>query len=240
MAHSPSLGCSGLCNTSSVVMMQHCRDKKNKCVYRILLSEQCYGMNTIYIATHPRLAEDVVKYALDLDLINELKGHRIEYVKQQISIGKSRFDFAGIEKTGKPFLLEVKSVPLAEFEDISSTERKGKNYDTWDTMKKVAYFPDGYRKRKTDVISPRALKHIEELGHISKNSDINTYLCFVIQRSDVEKYVVSNIDPIYKKSVKKAIDNGVKIITLQCHYSVDGICTLINQGILDMSCFDRI
>ena len=28
---------------------------------------------------------------------------------------------------------------------------------------KIAYFPDGYRKNSTDVVSPRALKHIEEL-----------------------------------------------------------------------------
>lgn len=246
MTHSPSLGCSGLCGADSVVMVQPSGNSKSKCTHRILLSEIQLGENKenkekIYVSTHPRLAEDAVKFALQMDLIDKLKGHRVECIKEQISFGNSRFDFAGIGKTGRPFLLEVKCVPLADYEDIDSKEKEKKTYtcEKWDPLKKVAYFPDGYRKNKSDVISPRALKHVQELEAIVKRGDIDTYLCFVIQRSDVSSFVVSCLDPIYRKAVKKAINNGVSIITLQCDYNEEGICTLINQNILDKQCFER-
>jgi DNA-binding sugar fermentation-stimulating protein len=247
IAHSPSLGCCGLCNTDSVVFIQPTHSNTNKCSHRIMLSsiklerENDENCDTIYIATHPRLAEDVVKYALSLDLIDELKGHVQQYTKEQVSFGTSRFDFAGITVSGRPFLLEVKCVPLADYEDIPSRERinkiKKNHYDGWNKYNKVAYFPDGYRKNKTDVVSPRALKHIEELTEIALKGDIDTYMCFVIQRSDVSRFVISCIDPIYRRAVKKAIETGVKMITLQCNYDGDGVCRLINQDILDMSCF---
>lgn len=243
LAHTPSLGCSGLCESGCFVLLQPNSNDAGKCTHRIMLSEmELRGINEkVFISTHPRLAEDVVKYALRLDLINVLKGHHVKCIKEQITFGNSRFDFAGIGSSGRPFLLEVKCVPLAEFEDICASERTKKNYDdtnTWNPYKKVAYFPDGYRKKKTDVISPRALKHVRELEAIAMRGDIDTYLCFVIQRSDVTSFVVSCIDPIYRSAVKRAMKNGVRIITLQCEYSEDGICRLINQNILDESCFD--
>lgn len=256
LVHSPSLGCSGLCFPNSIVMMQPTGNTKSKCTHRILLAEfHCGsggggndgndgndGNEKIYVATHPRLAEDAVKYALRMDLIDELKGHRVECVKEQLQFGNSRFDFAGIGAQGRPFLLEVKCVPLADYEDIDSKERLKRNYNNtavWNPLRKVGYFPDGYRKKKTDVISPRALKHVQELEAIALKGDIDTYLCFVIQRSDVSRFVVSCIDPIYRTAVKRAMDNGVTILTLQCHYDAVGVCTLINQNILDKSCFER-
>jgi len=108
----------------------------------------------------------------------------------------SRFDFMGIDQDNKRFILEVKSVPLCQDE--------------------VAFFPDGYRKKKTDIISPRALKHIQELQQIKEmNPDYRTILCFVVQRSDATSFRISDNDPIYKDAVKEAITKGVEIIVLQ-------------------------
>lgn len=249
MVHSPSLGCGGLCQTNSIVMVQPSVNTKSKCTHRILLSETNVcdddknDKSKIYVATHPRLAEDAVKYSLKMDLIHELKGHRTECVKEQVKFGNSRFDFAGITAQGRPFLVEVKCVPLADYEDIDAKERRKKNYDDkmlWNPYHKVAYFPDGYRKKKTDVISPRALKHIQELEAIAAKGDIDTYLCFVIQRSDVSRFVVSCLDPIYRKAVYKAMNNGVGILTIQCKYDLEGNCTIINQNMLDKQCFKNI
>jgi hypothetical protein len=33
----------------------------------------------------------------------------------------------------------------------------------YDVNSKIGYFPDGYRKKQSETISPRALKHIKEL-----------------------------------------------------------------------------
>ena len=45
---------------------------------------------------------------------------------------------------------------------------------------KIAYFPDGYRKNSTDVVSPRALKHIQELEYIAKNGTVRAILCYTM------------------------------------------------------------
>lgn len=238
LAHSPSLGCSGLCEKGSSVMVQA---TEGKCSFRIMLATVAVDdSHRIYVATHPRLAEDVVYYALRKDLISQVQGHLQANLKQQVSFRISRFDFAGIQRNGRPFLMEVKCVPLADYENIEPKERKKKDYnnDVWDPMQKVAYFPEGYRKKKGDVISPRALKHVEELAVIAQEGDIDTYLCFVIQRSDASSFVISCLDPIYKKAVKNAIEQGVVIITLQCDYNSQGECTLVRQNLLDMTCFD--
>lgn len=43
--------------------------------------------------------------------------------------------------------MEVKNVPLADYEDMFAIERKKANFENIDFNSKVAYFPDGYRKK---------------------------------------------------------------------------------------------
>ena len=64
--------------------------------------------------------------------------------------------------------MEVKNVPLADYEDVTAKERAKMDFSGRDFNSKVAYFPDGYRKKTTDPVSPRALKHIRELTLIKK------------------------------------------------------------------------
>ena len=118
--------------------------------------------------------------------------------------------------------MEVKNVPLADYEDITAKERKNKCYDTWDYDSKVAYFPDGYRKKSTDPVSPRALKHVRELTLIKKESKTRCLLCFVIQRTDVNRFQPSNIDPEYREAVIEAIKAGVEMITLVVQWTKKG------------------
>jgi len=125
----------------------------------------------------------------------------------------SRFDFMGIDQDNKRFILEVKSVPLCQDE--------------------VAFFPDGYRKKKTDIISPRALKHIQELQQIKEmHPDYRTILCFVVQRSDATSFRISDNDPIYKDAVKEAITKGVEIIVLQIIWNHYGQAMFGGNGCL--------
>jgi len=79
-------------------------------------------------------------------------------------------------------------------------------------MKKIAIFPDGYRKKSTDLISPRAYKHLEDLIEIQKSDGYQTYLIYVVQRQDVKYFSPSILDKTYYDKVYDAIDKGVKII----------------------------
>ena len=118
--------------------------------------------------------------------------------------------------------MEVKNVPLADYEDICSKDRKNKCYDDRPYDSKVAYFPDGYRKKSTEPVSPRALKHIRELTLIKKESITRCIMCYVIQRDDVNRFQPSIIDPEYRQAVKEAIEAGVEIITLVIKWTRDG------------------
>lgn len=184
----------------------------------------------IYVGTHPRLAETLVKQALETNKISCLQN--LQTIQREKKYLNSRFDFVGKTNRETNFILEVKSVPLSDYEDISSKERKDKNYDGKDVTDKVAYFPDGYRKNKNQLVSPRALKHIEELEEIrNTHNDIETHLCYVVQREDCNRFQTSVLDPIYKNAVKKANENNVNVIALQIRWTRNGEAHLLTDNL---------
>jgi len=127
--------------------------------------------------------------------------------------------------------MEVKNVPLADFDDITAVERKKKNYSDRTFNSKIAYFPDGYRKKTKDPVSPRALKHIRELTLIKKESKTRCIMCFVIQRTDVESFQPSIIDPEYRKAFYEAIEAGVEVITLVVKWNREGEAYFIRDDL---------
>ena len=168
-----------------------------------------------------------------LSSLKNLKTWRRETTIKVTDLGvDSRFDFSGIDENGSPFIMEIKNVPLADYEDVSAKDRKKMNFEGRDFNTKVAYFPDGYRKKSTDPVSPRALKHIRELEAIhTSNPKIRCILCFVIQRADVNRFTTSVIDPEYKAAVKKARDSGVEILTMVVKWSRDGSAQFIRDDL---------
>jgi DNA-binding sugar fermentation-stimulating protein len=232
LGHTASLGCCGLADTGATVLMTKIKQKakdneKIKCEYRVYLS--CFidkerNQQTI-VGIHPKLAEDLTEQALTGNYLSKLqnvktyKRETVIYVEDKVD---SRFDFSGIDENGLPFIMEVKNVPLADYEDITAIERKKRNYDGCDFGSKVAYFPDGYRKKVTDTVSPRALKHIRELTLIKKESKTRCIMCYVIQRTDVDRFTISVLDPQYREAVKIAIENGVEIIAMVVEWTCEG------------------
>ena len=116
--------------------------------------------------------------------------------------------------------MEVKNVPLADYEDLTAKERKKISFDDRPINSKVAYFPDGYRKKSTDTVSPRALKHINELALIKRMSKTRCIMCYVIQRNDVDRFQPSVVDPEYREAFKTAVKSGVEIITMVVQWTI--------------------
>ena len=236
IAHSPSLGCCGLADKGHAVMvckLPETNSKKQRvCEYVIMLSVIEEKGETIYIGIHPKLAETIVHQTLLQNKISFIEN--ISNVQREKKFLNSRFDFIG-KSNEDDFILEVKSVPLSDYEDISAKEKKknGCNYDELEVSNKVAYFPDGYRKNKNNLVSPRALKHIQELEELTINEEINitTYLCYVIQREDANRFQTSILDPIYKEAVKKASINGVNIMALQIRWNREGEAYLVTDSL---------
>lgn len=231
LAHSASLGCCGLADAGASVLMTAIVSKNKKeseklhCEYRIYLSVFKEKNNEIIIGIYPKLAEELTENALKnnyLSILQNVKSYKREtciYIEGKVD---SRFDFSGVDSNNIPFIMEVKNVPLADYEDIDSKQRKKKCYDNCDVNSKIAYFPDGYRKKKTEPVSPRALKHINELTLIRKESNTRCIMCYVIQRPDVNRFQPSIIDPEYRNAVKNALDSGVEIITMVVQWTKTG------------------
>ena len=242
-AHCASLGCCGLCEKDCYVyaspMKSNCVQSKSKvCSYKIYLSNfyeeklinGVLSINNQLIGIDPKLAETLVENALTKNCLKTLSN--IKSYKREVCLLNSRFDFAGIDESGKYFVLEVKNVPLADYADVSSVERKkmlkdGK-FAHIGTNEKISYFPDGYRKKKGGVVSERALKHINELAEISHSKIIRSIICFVIQRTDVSSFQASLLDPIYKAAFTDAIRQGVEVIILVVSWNTQGEANFIS------------
>lgn len=211
MAHTPALGCCGLNDKgANVYVMKMLKPKK--CTHSVELS---LTSDDVLVGTNPKLAETLVENSLNNNFIKGLQN--IKSYKREYSFKNSRFDFHGFDEEGKEFFMEVKSVPLAK--------------DDKRVEKKMAYFPDGYRKSKKDTISPRALKHITELEEIKlENPDnVRCILCFVIQRDDVDGFMISEDDPIYRDAVMDAYVNGVEVFALVISWNANGEASFVKM-----------
>jgi DNA-binding sugar fermentation-stimulating protein len=242
-AHCASLGCCGLCEKDCYVyaspMKSNCVQSKSKvCSYKIYLSSFCeekvianqHISNKQLIGIDPKLAETLVENALTQNYLKTLT--HIKTYKREVCLLNSRFDFAGIDENGKYFVLEVKNVPLADYADVSSTDRKKMikygDFAHIPINEKISYFPDGYRKKKGQVVSERALKHINELAEISHSKIIRPIICFVVQRTDISSFQASLLDPIYKTAFNEAIKKGVEVIVLVVSWNAQGEATFIS------------
>ena len=231
LGHTASLGCCGLADIGAKILMAPSKNKNNKCEYTVYLSICTDKKKEIIIGIFPKLAEQLVENALVNNLLTKLKN--IKSYKREITILNSRFDFSGIDQNNIEFIMEVKNVPLADYEDITSKEKKkccfnDRNYDS-----KVAYFPDGYRKKANDPISPRALKHLNDLIQLKKEkkNKIRCIMCYVIQRTDVNRFQPSILDPLYRETFIKAVKIGVEIITLVVKWTKTGKAYFIKDNL---------
>ena len=230
LAHTASLGCCGLADAGAKVLVGTNPNTKAKCSHIIYLSI----LDKLIVGIHPKLAETLVESALNNNLLTKLTNIRQYQRETTIQIKDkvdSRFDFTGIDKDGIPFIMEVKNVPLADYEDVTSKERKKMDFSSYDYNSKVAYFPDGYRKKVTDTVSPRALKHIKELTMIKNETKVRCIMCYVIQRNDVNRFTASVIDKEYRSAFKDAISAGVEIITMVVSWNQYGEAHFIRDDL---------
>lgn len=213
MAHTPALGCCGLTHNGARVYVLE-RENKKTCHYSVELSILPSGE---LVGCNPKMSEHLVEYTIQQNLFAPLKD--VQRYKREKKMLNSRFDFWGYDTNGVEFVLEVKTVPLVKYEA---------EYDC-----NVSYFPDGYCKKKGDVVSPRALKHIQELQLLKQDrgDKIRCLLCFVIQRNDSDYFRPSNDDPIYKAALFDAHNSGVEVCPIAFEWGSDGSVQYVDRNI---------
>jgi len=223
LAHSPTLGCNGMISSNVIVYVTENNDEKDEkrkskyTIFNIQISNP-----EIIIGVHPMTANAIFENILKYNIIDEFKN--AINIRREVTILNSRIDFY-CEINGKKIFLEVKNVPIADYVNSPIENKKDKDKDKenknsivdfpeYNQYEKIGLFPFGYRKKKEDLISPRAYKHLEDLIEIQKKENHQAYLIYIIQRADVKYFSPSLIDKIYYDKVYEAIDNGVKVIPL--------------------------
>ena len=150
--------------------------------------------NGFKVGVNTHLTNKIVNHALENNFIEGFSS-KVKIKREQAFGENTRFDFYLEDKKIKSFL-EVKNVTL---------KRKSK----------IAEFPDS--------VTSRGTKHLNELINATKKG-FKAYLLFVIQRNDCKKFkIAEDIDPVYAKTLIKAVKNNVKILCYDCKFSSKGI-----------------
>lgn len=126
-------------------------------------------------------------------------------------------------------LKEKKVLPLSSYSQI--TREVPYKSSRIDFLLKEPGHPDAYVEVKNvtlkehgyalfpDAPTERGTKHLLDLIHL-KAEGHRSIIFYVVQRADCEKFSIANtIDPLYCKTLEKAIDCGVEVLAYQCHVS---------------------
>ena len=76
------------------------------------------------------------------------------------------------------------------------------------------------------------MKHIKELTEIKKRfPDTRCLMCYVIQRTDVNRFRPSIIVPEYREAFIQAMNSGVEIITMVVQWTREGEAYFIKDDL---------
>lgn len=178
LVHTPALGMSGMISSKEIVYISKIK-KPKKATHRVNLVE----INNTLIGAEPLNANKITHFGI----IQGWLGFKPDVIKPEFTFENSRIDFLVTEKNIN-HLIEVKSVILKEND--------------------MAYFPDGYVKKKGQPVSERALHHVENLVKWSKKKNNRSHLVFIVQRNDIKYFrLFVEKDPIFAKAVFNALKN---------------------------------
>ena len=220
LVHAPSLSCGGLVEKGNNVICSK-KSGSGKCKHLVQLGyEKDSG---VYISTNPLLANKITFSLLQNKLIDMPFTYKRVDINPEYTIGNSRFDFV-IKNGDDKYIIEVKAVPIAIYENLPVKEYQNKDYSSFNPMEKIGVFPIGYRKSKNHPISERAIKHLDELGDNIESGNAKYACClFVVGRDDVTSFQPANEDQFYVAAIKKAISRGVKIRAIKMKW-INNVC----------------
>lgn len=204
LCHTPGLGCHGLVDTGKqiyVTLASVGSKGKTSCTATIAVCEDSAGCYTVGLQPlmSQRLAADLLSR-----LVPAADGEHVWESEVTVEIPgfeKTRLDYVGTRiSDGKKVYMEVKNAMIAWDDTVERSKRR-------------AVFPDGFRKRKTDPVSPRAIKHAEALAALRKKPETaSCVLLFIVPRRDCRDGLLINpTDPAYCAAVGDTIRAGVVV-----------------------------
>ena len=222
MAHSPSLGLSGLIKNGSIVILEKNENEKQVSKYKIVsvkIKEFETGNKFLYVGANPVLVNKMFRTCIEKGFI---KFPKIIYFKCEVLFNGSRIDFKLTDENDITHVIECKYAPTVDYHP-DHAPHKNVSIGDRDNYKRAAIFPDGWQYKKGAVVSERAIKHLSSLMKgVKKNVKCyNFYFCL---RKDVT-YFRPNYekDKIFSKVIKKAKEKGVIIKAFKLNYSKNNI-----------------
>lgn len=190
LAHTPALGCNGYVDKEKKVLLIKTHGKNTKSSHRI-----DFAYDSACVGTNPNISNDIVGNLLKNYKLPQFTNYDINTIKREKTVLNSRFDVYFEDKDDNKYYIEVKTAPVKDHNN------------------NCAIFPKGYRKKKDESYSPRAIKHLEELTHLSKTDEKNKcFLIFIVPRNDVDYFTPCKEDPLYCEAYLNAVKAGVRMI----------------------------
>jgi sugar fermentation stimulation protein A len=148
-----------------------------------------------YICVNTLRANQLVKEAISLDLIPELRGYNSLKTEVKYGAENSRIDFLLQAEDQPECYIEVKSVTLADRDN--------------------GYFPD--------AVTLRGQKHLRELNSVAAEGK-RAVLFFAVLHSAIGKFSPArHIDPKYAQLLNEAQKQGVEVLAYKAELSADNI-----------------
>ena len=200
LCHTPGLGCSGLVEAGRQIFVSlNAEDSKSKtaCTATIAACEDSIGSYTVGL-------QPLRSQKLAASLLPSLAADcewKSEVTVEIPGFETTRLDYVGIRRAdGKKVYVEVKNAMIAWDSSAARPSRR-------------AVFPDGYRKKKDEPVSPRAIKHAEALAALRLQKETAAcILLFIVPRSDCHDGLLINpTDPLYCAAVSAAVRAGVVV-----------------------------
>ena len=164
--------------------------KENGANRKTQFSTQAVYAGDTLISLNTLVPNQFVSYILKNHGFSFLK--KWEFQKQEVTYGKSRFDFQ-LKKNETFMVLEVKSVTLVE--------------------RGIAKFPD--------AVTERGRRHIQHLAEMSVEG-LDAMVLFVVQRPDAKCFQPQwKRDPKFGNALFKAWQAGLKVRVIQLRMTTD-------------------
>ena len=183
--------------------------KSNYTIELVSVCDKELNNKQIWIGSNPLNANKIFSECISNNYLNEFKKYIVE--KAEVKILNSRLDFLLSNIKNEKCYVEVKNVPLVDYNPNLHDDNKKLLFGSTKNYKRAAIFPAGYKKSKLDCISSRAYKHLEDLIELKKQN-IRVCLVFILQREDPLIFKPNYIGDIkYSNKLKEAYDYGVEI-----------------------------
>ena len=247
LGYTPPLGSTGLVEALSEVYLTAYPDtvpqQPTTCSHSVFLAvmrevkgEGRHSINEQVIGILPKIANELVECAIELNYCTLFKD--VKQLRRNVPMvveGKinSVFDFCGICHDGVPFLLKVTNVTSADYEDWPPEELRSTDFTSREVDTKVAYYP-GHKV----VVDAESLRAIKDLTTIKSESVIRCALCYVVERTDVDRFQISKQNPEYNRLVQAATDAGVLISTIMVGWTREGVAYFIRDDLPINDVFD--